>query len=749
MDHRSAKSQLMLALAALLAMVLAVVPCCSLTAQAQAQENAHQPAIESAHTVQITLDAFTAVVNEHSGVDMTATVHNNTDEHLDAGHVQLFTNTSHAFVSRANIQQWAENTSSLDATEELGSVEVEPIDAHSERTVSLHVDADNHVLKSFTMWGAHPAAVLYTPDVDNAIAAKEFSARVNTFLTRSQEGMNAPQTPNLDLSIAMPLATDQWKLNKDELNTLMTKPNAQAMNATSIATLNANTTQQIRAKNQLVSKFPMLQTVVDPRVLSTLRTPRASALMQPGELDITAYAALNNADSYAKAGVNAQSWNAITGLNTYRGTVGDESAHVDAIAWQGEGNWTLQALATAHSQGYSTVIATHDFDDANAATAHTGVAVVPTETGDVTVLMAQPVLSSLAGGHSTSQDAQAEQTTAGRVARFVAQSAYYQMEQPYLQRHLLACMNTSTSPEDVSALMSALKDASWLNLRSLHDMAQADPYAVGMDAEQMAPQESNIDTTATTQTLSQLAFSRSRLRRFISTIILHTNNPKAQDEDTADSEHANEPATEDSASPKDSPSPDQQSPSPSPAPANNLPSVDAWTQMLLESQGSLARLAMAPSATARHNMATASDDLADSLYNAVKISSSDSLMVVSETASLPVTVSNTLPYAVHVRISARTDSMEIVTSRFAETDVLPRSEAQVTFTVRASTTGTAQATEQLLDGKNVPFGDTHITTITSALRISDKSGLMFIILAVLLGVVGLWRQFHKKKDEDQ
>jgi len=35
------------------------------------------------------------------------------------------------------------------------------------------------------------------------------------------------------------------------------------------------------------------------------------------------------------------------------------------------------------------------------------------------------------------------------------------------------------------------------------------------------------------------------------------------------------------------------------------------------------------------------------------------------------------------------------------------------------------------------------------LQISDKTGFIIIGIAVLLGALGLWRQFHRKKDPDE
>ena len=93
--------------------------------------------------------------------------------------------------------------------------------------------------------------------------------------------------------------------------------------------------------------------------------------------------------------------------------------------------------------------------------------------------------------------------------------------------------------------------------------------------------------------------------------------------------------------------------------------------------------------------------------------------------------------------------MEIVTSRMDTVEVPAHGEAQVAFTIRVSTSGTANATISLFDRNGAAFGATQVTHITSALQISDKSGFVIIGFAVLLGAVGLWRQFNRKKDPDE
>ncbi|MDN6683886.1 MAG: DUF6049 family protein, partial [Bifidobacterium crudilactis] len=128
---------------------------------------------------------------------------------------------------------------------------------------------------------------------------------------------------------------------------------------------------------------------------------------------------------------------------------------------------------------------------------------------------------------------------------------------------------------------------------------------------------------------------------------------------------------------------------------------------------------------------------------------SESISVVSETASMPVTISNDHPYPVKVSVSSQTDSTIIATSRLTEATIPANSEVQVTFTIRVATSGNATARIALLDRNGESFGTTQSTRITSSLQLSDKSGLILLAVGVLFGALGLWRQFTRKKDADE
>ena len=163
----------------------------------------------------------------------------------------------------------------------------------------------------------------------------------------------------------------------------------------------------------------------------------------------------------------------------------------------------------------------------------------------------------------------------------------------------------------------------------------------------------------------------------------------------------------------------------------------------------LALRALGGNAPVRERMTAGARDLASKLMGGVAITPTERVTVVSETASMPVTVSNNHPYPVRVRISSLTDSMEIVTTRFSDVDVPAHGSTQTTFTIRVSTTGSATARLTLLDRDGKQFSAPKYTPIISTLQISDTSGFVFVAVAVALGLLGLWRQFHRKKDPDE
>ncbi|WP_219070248.1 DUF6049 family protein [Bifidobacterium simiiventris] len=720
------------------------------TADTSTADTSTSETTDAATKPTITIDSATAVVTASSGYHLKATIANPTADTLPAGTLTLTVNARFTFFSRTDIQQWAEGTTPIPAMDVLGTADVAELAPGASTSVTVDVDQDD--LKQIVSWGPKPLALTYAVD-------GQIERVTHSFLTRSTDGLNIASTPAMNMTIVLPISSTAWQADETAVTKLVNgQPsgpanggnNAGGNGTSSSGESSGNTSDSVsgsssggastgssnatsgsasgtpsnasadagqvvtlgddaqleRTRLQAVSKHPALQVIADPTTLNALSMPpQVSGIMQPAGFDISSYSAYGDADAYREAGVESSAWNADAALADYRSAIGDQNATRDTYAWQGKAVWSLQSLAEAKRQGYSTVIADHEFDASDDSTVHTGKIVVPTDAGEVTVLTEQRELSRLAQGKATSDTADSETSAAGRLARFVAQSAFYQMEQPYTSRNLLVCFGTGTDAAMIDALMSAVEQSPWLNLTDLNTLSDADAYASGDDALQLVQDSVALTDTQSQQfqqTLASLTASRSNVSQFVSSVL---------DPDSDDAKN--------------------------------------WATTLLDAQSTFALHALSGHTATAEHMATGAVSLSTQLLNGVSIAPSESVTVVSETAKMMVTISNQHPYPVHVKVSSLTDSPEIVTSRIAETNVPAHGESQVTFTIRVATSGKATATISLQDRDGHPFGAAQSTSITSVLRISDMSGFVIIGFAIVLGLLGLWRQFNRKKDPDE
>lgn len=653
----------------------------------------------------LSIDSSTAVLTDTSGYHLSATVTNTTDQEIPSGTLTLAMNAFYTFVSRNDIQEWSEGIGQIPTPDIVGQSEVPALQPGASANVRIDAESSQEALASIHSWGPKPVTLNYEAD---GVQQDE----AHTFATRTGAGLNTPDTPAMNITIVQPLEAQGWTTDNTMLEQLVNKGGVTSAELSKIAVPGKEDEARLKSLEETFTKHDKLQVVADPTYLKAMSMPtQVDGITQPSLFDITAYSALNDSKTYDSSDVGTSQWSAEQALKSYQSALGDPNASMTTYAWQGTGNWTIEALTKAKQQGYDTVIATHDFEADDAATAETGKAIVSTDTGDVTVLTAQSVLSNLAQGKATSSDAEAdgEGTTAGRLARFVAQSAFYQMEQPYAERNLLVCLNDNSDPAVVDALMTDVEQSPWLNITDLNTLSNADPTLSGDDAAAIVPQSDGInDATRANlrQTLSTLATSASDIKRFNASIL--TDDAKQ-------------------------------------APAG----LKTWRRQLVNAHGIMALHALGGENPAGSTMVEGAGQLASLLINGVAITPTENVNVVSETAQMPVTISNSHPYPVTVKVSSLTNSMQIVTSRFDTVEVPAHGEAQVAFTIRVATSGTADATLSLQDRQGITFGATQTTHITSALQISDKSGFIIIGIAVLLGALGLWRQFHRKKDPDE
>ena len=675
-------------------------------------------------SAEVALRWSTPVVTDKSGYTLRAAVTNTANQPMENAHLSVSTNALYSFSSRADMQAWSEGHARIPTPDVLGTQTVPTIPAGQSVEVAVNVPADQDAIKKMTSWGPKPVRLSLSDDQGQVLGD------VFTFLTRTWDGLPTAGTPALALTMVMPLTSSDWNIDDKAMTALMTQSGSGDDKNRSV-TLTRQGARRQGDQSQLLTKHGSLQALGDPVYLSAFANrPQIQGLIQPADFDITGYASQNQ-DRYAQAGVTPGSWSAKTSAKLYA-----DSAP-DTYAWQGRQEWTVESITAARRAGYQTVIAPQGFEVDAGTSAHTGKYTIETKAGKVTVLSAQRELSNLARGHPSSTRATGEQTQAGQTARFIAQSAFYQMEQPYTERSLLVCFDSDEDTQQADRIMTELEHAPWIGLKSMDDLMQAPDFTGGSSGLLKALELGNTKGSAkhgdgSTGTLDSLIASRAEIDRFATTIL-------------ADGKQDSQPTASATAGKTDSQALARQD---ADATARQPKDPHQWLSQLTAAHDDLALKSLGGTAAAA-GLADQAEAISHRLLDGVSITPSESLNVVSETASMPVTVSNSHPYPVHARISARTDSMEIVTSRMAEAVIPARSEAQVTFKVRVAAAGRANVDIGLLDRQGRPFGQVRRAQITSNLRLSDMSGLIIIVIAVLLGLLGLWRQFHRTKDPDE
>lgn len=716
----------------------------SSSSSASSSDSATQTSTTQSNTVNLLIESGTSfVITHNSGYKATVIIRNNTDQRMEAGTLEILTNPRYSFDSSLLMQEWADNSEGIDPRLDhlptvLGSAKVEAIDAGKSSTVTITVPANDGVMSLFTTWGPKPLDFKYSSRSADTV-------HMHSFVTRTQSGLNIEATPKLGVVMAMPLTSSQWKVGDSSVKRLLTqRPSTASESELGITTLSNDAKTEQTLLSSVLQRHTNIQTISDPDYLSSFTDqPRTTAIMQPEGFDIAAASVDYDGADWQSAGITPDSWNAERSLELYRSATGTDAGQANdpatgqttqadpaAIAWQSKASWSLKALTLAKQQGYGTVVAESDYEPDTPSAVHTSKMVVNTEAGAVTVLNTQRELSTLAQDTATSHTASAENTFTGRISRFIAQSALYQTEAPYEDRELLVSLGSSPDSEHLETLMTALESCSWLKFDSLSTLMKAKTYVGTDEANARAAkvaQPSGQDAQTVEDALRTLTSSREMIMRFESNVLDDANR---------------------SEQPKPSASTTTLIGGGDAQPKSTL-TAKQWMNQILAAHDEMALKAFSSSSVQNTIMTRGARQMAYQLYSGVSLAQPDAINIVSQSAKMPITIANNHPYAVRVRFASASDSGLFSTTHDGEVSVPPNSEVQDTVTVQVLQSGTANIHITLQDHEGNSFGAGVDARVTSVLQINDRSGYVILALAAVLGVVGLWRQFHRVKDPDE
>ena len=692
----------------------------------------------------------TSILTDKSGYHISLLLKNNSSKDFPEGKIQVTFNPWYTFMSRTDLQKWSQAESRIPTPQLIGEVSVPALASGKSYSAQIDVDANSQNLSNIIYWGPKPVSITYS-----SLDFKHYYS-VKSFVTRANIGIKNVQTPPINVTLLMPIIakSSDWRFNISKHNispsiNAISESQENLTNPTTGSTTSSATNRKIRlSKNSikritslinLVQKHPKLQTIADPNTLKFSEpTFTPSVFMQNNGFNISRYAESENHVSYKLAGIGLDSWSKKSSVLENSTT---KPLNLDSYAFQTGEKWTLRALEQAAANGYKTVVATSGFDPlANRFAIKNGVYEVQTSSGSVKVLSCQETLNELINGHFTSVQSAAETTSAGLLNRLAAQSAFYQMEQPYMPRHLLLTFSPDSSIPLIESVVSILEKSPWISLLDINSLTRSKAITKEHLGYSPVPKTSAIEgksLIASKSKISQLASDRMLVNQFINSILDQNelNNHKTCESDAQSLAKQNAKLKINQNSKIWS--------------ENLIKLFDAMAQRELDNTLNSASQSNSSASESQTQTKNGTHDLAKMLISGINIIPPKDVTLVSETATMPITISNTNPYPISVYLTAYTNSMEIVTRRKTPVKIAANSESQVILPLRSTTSSKVKATFALEDRNHNVFSSTKETAITSTLQISDKSGTIIIIFAFALGAFGLFRQFNRKKDPDE
>ncbi len=715
--------------------------------------------------VTISFNSQTSILSSTSGYKAKLTVTNNTDNTISQGIVGIYTNTRYSFSTSSDIQSWAEGNRRIPTNQRIGTAEVNTLAPGDSQTITISASADDSTLSAMTTWGARPILVTYSEGSVSRSTAQFSSviASIHTFVTRTNADVNTAQTPALNMVLVLPVSASTYSHAKSSTrasiingrSTLSRSSITQASSSRIFTSLSSNVTAQANVIARLVAAHSSIQTIEDPS--SAQIYGEATAIMQPYTIDLAAIGQTTSSLNWSSTGISAEQYNEGQAQKIYQDRRNTSSTQAAAqsesqsattsIAMQTQAAWTASALDYARELGYTTVIATTGYSNSPSVLS-TEKITASTNHGDITILPVQKVLTKLALNKATSKASDGETTESGRIARFIAQSAFYQSQAPYTQRTVLVALQnlqkssqsqkSSSNYTYLQQLLAQLDSATWINQSDLSSLISQASTVTGQDATDLVNAVSGINSEyreSLAGLITVLSKSKSQLNNFESNILL------------PDSEQNSDTGNKAGTLQDDAPEASEQT-----APLREGKASD-WMYVLHLMHNTYAIQSVSSVAQVRKSMSVAATAEITALYKSITLSVPNSITIVSNSASIPVTITSTLPFDIKVGVSVKdgnsTTADGINVQSADPITVRAYSQQQVTLAAQTTNGWKSSVKTQLMDSHKAVFGSVCTMNINSQFHINDKIGYVIFAVAIVLGVLGARKQIQREeKDSD-
>ncbi|MDR3152190.1 MAG: DUF6049 family protein [Bifidobacteriaceae bacterium] len=312
---------------------------------------------------------------------------------------------------------------------------------------------------------------------------------------------------------------------------------------------------------------------------------------------------------------------------------------------------------------------------------------------EIAAYIPDAILSNTFSGFSTDENANAEKTTAGRISRFLAESAFINMELPSISRDVLVSFNKGASAnfsnDDLNQLTNAVKQASWISFIPFSQVTNQ-PFGGKLNLPTSLPNPAEMTQSDINTIYSNLdkisSFSEGTklynpVQNFIYNYAARLLSNSLED----DIDHRNQLFSE-------------------------LPAVT------------------------------------NSLLDTVKINTSESLNILASDIQFPVNIKNTLDKKISLNLCIGHNSYIVPKSDYYPIEL--EANSQVAFSVplhaRANGSSVLDLSLQSLSGKSV--GNSAKVSANIFVQFTYVGTIIFFVLLPILFVVGIIRTVKKQKN---
>ncbi|MDR2748814.1 MAG: DUF6049 family protein [Bifidobacteriaceae bacterium] len=543
----------------------------------------------------------------------------------------------------------------------------------SQERITMSYKMSDFGFDSSTVWG--PKRVMIFQE------GKNFDQSIKTFTVF--DGVNKPQTP-LNLSIAAHF--DDISYYKPSIT-----DEAKAVSRSIAPAGNLNKLSRFANINKNITL------IIDPAIYSALEL----ASDNEDEKKVSAFKKLLKGDTYylpyddinitALTHNNTNLYN--LGVYNLLGAAAYKNSN-KTIAWFNQGQIDKAVIEALKSSNIKKCIIVPDNSTNDNIFTPTPENTIPAEGEPIFGYTADFTLSKTLSGEATSEKANSENTPTGRIARFMAETAFINMELPSISRTVLAAFDRTAiekfSDSDLSNLSNAMQSANWLNFTKFSDIKEPGPAMQMPDAAAPNPAELNHFDMAT----------------------IYSNLDKISDF------------------------------------SNGISLYNSSQNFIYNYAARLASQSLEKNIPKRSELFSQLDSVTNSLLDTVKISTSDSVNILASDIQFSVGIKNTLGKKVKLNLHIDHNNYITTDKDSYPVELEPNSQQSINIPLHARANGSTSIKLTLFSGNGKQIGNSVEPKVNIFVQFTTVGTIVFFALLPILFVIGLIRTIKKRSTVD-